>query len=381
MRLRCERIVTPSGTIAGEVSIRGRVIDAVGAASAGADGVIELGDRWLVPGYIDTHVHGGGGAQCNTADPDEIGAMARLHAIHGTTALLATTVAAPVDELETALTAIALNMGEHGGGPVLGAHLEGPFLSVARPGVMDPSAFLAPDEGVLARLLEAGGAAVRMMTLAPELPGAVGLVERLVRARVIPSIGHSDADYEQARLAVRAGARAATHVFNGMRPFHHREPGVLGAVLDLPEVSCELICDGLHVAPAALRLVYRAKGAAGVRLVTDATEAAGMLDGRYRLGGATVEVREGAVTLAGGSAIAGSTLTIDVAVSNAVRFLGIAVEQAVALASANPARLLGLDDRKGAIGVGMDADLVVLDQELLACGTVIGGEWVHGPPS
>ncbi len=246
---------------------------------------------------------------------------------------------------------------------------------------MDPSVFLGPDERVLGRLLEAGGAAVRMMTLAPELPGALGLVERLARAGVIASIGHSDADYEQARAAVRAGARAATHLFNGMRPFHHREPGVLGAVLDLPEVSCELICDGLHVAPAALRLVYRAKGAAGVRLVTDATEAAGMPDGRYRLGSATVEVREGAVTLAGGSAIAGSTLTIDVAVSNAVRFLGITVEQAVALASANPARLLGLDDRKGALAVGMDADLVVLDQELLACGTVIGGEWVHGPPS
>ena len=381
MRLRCERIVTRSGTIAGEVSIRGRVIDAVGAASGGAEEVIELGDRWLVPGYIDTHVHGGGGAHCNTADPDEIAAMARLHAIHGTTALLATTVAAPVDELETALAAIALNVGEHARGPVLGAHLEGPFLSVARPGAMDPSVFLAPDERVLGRLLEAGGAAVRMMTLAPELPGAVGLVERLAGAGVIASIGHSDADYEQARAAVRAGARAATHLFNGMRPFHHREPGVLGAALDLPEVSCELICDGLHVSPAALRLVYRTKGAAGVRLVTDATEAAGMPDGRYSLGGATVEVREGAVTLAGASAIAGSTLTIDVAVSNAVRFLGITVEQAVALASANPARLLGLDDRKGAIGVGMDADLVVLDQELGACGTVIGGEWVHGPPS
>ena len=230
---------------------------------------------------------------------------------------------------------------------------------------------------------------MRLMTLAPELPGALELIGALGVAGVVASIGHSDATYEQTRVAVEAGAHAATHLFNAMRPLHHREPGVLGAVLDLPQVSCELICDGVHVAPAALRLAFRAKGAAGIRLVTDAMQAAGMPDGDYRLGAASVTVAGGRATVAGGGAvagggpvagegrIAGSTLTMDVAVRNAVSFLGVSVERAVALASANPARLLGLQRRKGAIAPGMDADLTVLDGDLTACGTIVAGEWVH----
>ncbi len=238
-----------------------------------------------------------------------------------------------------------------------------------------------PDGRIVERLLAAGGGDMRLMTLAPELPGALELVRALVNADVVASIGHSDATYDQARAAVSAGARAATHTFNAMAPFHHRRPGVLGAVLDLPEISCELICDGIHAEPAALRLAHRAKGSRGVRLVTDAMQAAGMPDGEYRLGAARVRVADGRATLAAGGSIAGSVLTMDCALGNAVRFLDIAVEDAVALASANPARLLGLEHRKGAISPGMDADLTVLDEDLRACATVIGGTWKHGPPS
>lgn len=379
MVLRSQRIATPTGPLAGEVAIDSGRISAISPASGKATpDAIELGERWLVPGYIDTHVHGGGGAQCNTTDPEEVAAMARFHARHGTTALLATTVAAPVEELAGALGAIARCADSEP--TVLGAHLEGPFLSPARPGAMEPSVFVAPDRSILERLLGAGRGAVRMMTLAPELPGGLELVRALAGEGVIPSLGHSDASYGEARAAVDAGVHAATHLFNGMRPFHHREPGILGAALDLPEVSCELICDGVHVDPVALRLVYRAKGPARVRLVTDAMQAAGMSDGRYRLGAATVEVREGVARIAGGKSIAGSTLTMDVAVRNAVRFLELPVPEAIRLASANPAQLLGLGDRKGAIAVGKDADLVVLDHDLLCCGTMVGGDWVHGPP-
>jgi N-acetylglucosamine-6-phosphate deacetylase len=360
IRLRGERIVTPSGTVPGEVVVAdGRIVE-VHPAPRGDPG-------WLVPGYVDLHVHGGGGAQCNTADPDEIAAVARFHATHGTTALLATTVAAPIDELEAALRAIAAT-------GVLGAHLEGPFISRRRPGAMDPETFVDPDPRVLERLLAFGG--VRLMTLAPELPGALELIGLLVQAGVVASLGHSDATYVEAGAAVGAGARAATHLFNAMRPLHHREPGVAGAALDLPELSCELICDGVHADPAALRLAYRAKGLAGIRLATDATEAAGMPDGEYRLGRAAVMVRAGIARTAGGAALAGSTLTMDAAVRNAVRFLGLTVEEAVALASTNPARLLGLGDRKGAIAPGMDADLVVLDDALNVRATMIGGAWV-----
>lgn len=382
MILRSTRIVTPGGVIDGALALHDGLIvsvgDPAGAAAIGGE-VVDAGERWVVPGFIDLHVHGGGGGQCNTADPHEVMTMAGFHARHGTTALLATTVSAPVAELEESCRAIADCVGRRGGAAVLGAHLEGPFISRARPGAMDPATFLDPDLDVFERLRAAGRGTVAMMTLAPELPGGLPLVQAAVRAGIVASLGHSDAGYEQAAAAVRAGAVSATHTFNAMPALHHREPGLLGAVLDLKDVSCELICDGIHVAPPACRLVHRAKGGAGVRLVTDAMQAAGMPDGEYRLGGARVTVSEGRAIIAGGGSIAGSTLTMDSAVANAVAFLGLSVPEAVVLASANPARLIGCADRKGALATGYDADAVVLDETLRACGTLVGGEWVHGP--
>ena len=379
MILASERIVTPDGSHSGELVIENGRIDEVRQRS-GCD-ALDLGRRAVLPGYIDLHVHGGGGAQCNTDDPDEVLSMARFHATHGTTALLATTVAASLEELETALAAIAACTSRTGGAAILGAHLEGPFISRRRPGAMDPSVFIDPDERSVQRLLEAGDGKVRMMTTAPELPGALDVIRDLVAAGIVASVGHSDATYDETRAAAGAGARCATHTFNAMPPLHHREPGLLGAVLDLDELSCELICDGIHVHPAVLRLAFRAKGLSRATLVTDAMQAAGMPDGEYRLGGALVTVSSGRAEIAGGGSIAGSTLTMDAAVRNAVRFLDIALEQASALASENPARLLGIDHRKGKIAPGFDADLTVLDGELRACGTLVAGEWVYGPPN
>lgn len=389
MRLRSQRIVASDGVVGGDVVVRDGVIDSVNATGSGSQAglsgePIELGDRWLVPGFIDVHIHGGGGAQFNTLDVDEVLTAARFHARHGTTGLLATTVAAGVDELVGAVDTVSAAMeasgGVAGGAGLLGVHLEGPFLSRARPGAMDPGVFLDVDEMVVDRLLDAGGGSgggrVRVMTLAPELPGALSLIERLSRSGIVCSLGHSDASYDQAREAVEAGARSATHVFNAMPPLHHRAPGLLGAVLDLPQVDCELVCDGIHVHPAAMRLVRRAKGVEGFHLVTDAMAAAGMADGEYRLGGARVVVSDGRAVLAEGDSIAGSTLTMDVAFANVVSSLGLSVEEAVRVTSRNPAALLGLGVRKGSIAAGFDADLVVLDDELAVCGTMIGGEWV-----
>jgi N-acetylglucosamine-6-phosphate deacetylase len=379
VRLRSERIVTPAGTVAGEVSIQGgRIAGVDRGASASGDGAVDLGGLILAPGYIDTHVHGGGGAQCNSSDPEEIATVARFHSQHGTTSLLATTVAAVPGDLCAALRAIEQSRELAGGASVLGAHLEGPFLSRRRPGAMDPATFLDADAPAAERLLEAGDGIVRLMTLAPELPGALQLIGALVKRGVIASIGHSDASYEDVCAAVGAGARAATHTFNAMSPLHHRRPGVVGAVLDRPEISCELICDGIHVAPAAMRLAYRAKGPAGIRLVTDAMQAAGRPDGEYRLGAARVTVADGRATLADGDSIAGSTLTMDAAVRGAVRWLGLTFEEAIALATVNPARLLGLAGRKGSIAPGLDADLIVLDEDLRARATIVAGAWVHG---
>ncbi len=395
MRLRSERIVGVAGVFAGEVVVADGVIVGLvpggsGSPTGGSGGstggeLVELGDRWLVPGFIDTHVHGGGGAQFNTADPDEVAAVARFHVRHGTTALLATTVSAPVDSLVASVGAIrrAADAGLGAGARVLGAHLEGPCLSPAQPGAMDSGTFIEPASAVVRRLLGAEGGCVRMMTLAPELPGALELIGELVDGGVVASLGHSEASYEQACAAVAAGARSATHVFNAMPALHHRAPGLLGAVLDLPEVSCELICDGEHVSPPVMRLLVHAKGLDGVRLVTDAIEGAGMPDGEYRLGDRPVRVSGSRATVGTGSAgesLAGSMLTMDAAVAGAVRWLGLDVPEAVALASSCPARVLGLGDRLGAIAVGMDADLAVLDEELRACGTLVRGSWVCGPP-
>src|SRR5947209_4071751 len=346
MHLRSERIVTPVGVLAGVVAIEGKAIVEVSRESAVGAGepLLDLDRRWLLPGYIDGHVHGGGGAHCNTSDPEEVMAVVRFHASHGTTALLATTVAAPISSLEDALSTIAsvVDRRPEGTAAVLGSHLEGPFLSRARPGAMDPEWFLDPDPAAASRLLAAGRGTVRMVTLAPELPGALALTRQLAGDGVTVSVGHTDASYEQVEQAVAAGARAATHLFNAMRPLHHREPGALGAVLDLDGISCEMIADGVHVDPVAMRIAHAGKGTAGLRLVTDAMQAAGMPDGEYLLGASPVAVRGGRAEIAGGGSIAGSTLTMDVAVRNTVRFLGVPVADASAMASLNPARLLGI---------------------------------------
>ena len=389
LRLRSRRIVTPGAVIDGEIVIRaGRILSVGPSPSPGAAvpraELIDLGSDWIVPGFIDGHVHGGGGAQCNTDDPDEVTAVAAFHARHGTTALLATTVSAPVSELVPALEAIARARGCTAGATILGAHLEGPFVSASRPGAMDPSSFLAPDAGVLARLLAAEPDLVAMMTLAPELPGAIGLVRELAGRGVIASLGHSEATAAQTRAAIGAGACAVTHTFNAMGPLHHREPALAGVALDRPELSCELIADAVHVSGSALRLAHRAKGTAGIRLVTDAISAAGMLDGDYRLGAMPVRVSDGRARLvaadgSAGDTLAGSTLTMDAAVRIAVRELGVELPDAVTMAAGNPARLLGLTGRKGSIVAGLDADLAVLCADLSTRATLVGGRWALAP--
>ena len=376
------RVVTPEEDHArGWVAVTAGRIDAVGGAADApppAARTLALDGRIVCPGFVDLHVHGGGGGQFTDGDPDACLRAARFHAAHGTTALLATTVTASPQALLAAVRAIADAMAVE---PlIVGAHLEGPWLSHARRGAQDAAHLRPPDPAELAALVEAGGGGVRLVSLAPELPGAIATIEAAVAAGAVAALAHTDATYDQASAAIDAGARHAVHTFNGMRPLHHREPGVIGAVLDRPEVGCELIADGLHVHPAAIRLVARAKGPDGVVLVTDAIEAAGLGDGDYRLGGEAVEVRDGRAVTPDGS-LAGSTLTMDAAVRNAHRWLGVPLGDAVALASRNPARVLGLDGRKGRLAAGHDADLVVLDEALRPVATMAGGRWATAPPS
>jgi N-acetylglucosamine-6-phosphate deacetylase len=309
------------------------------------------------------HVHGGGGAQFMSGDPEECRRAAAFHVRHGTTALLATTLTASREQLLAAVRGIAAAADR----AIVGVHLEGPWLSPQRPGAQDAAHLREPDPLELDALLAAGR--VRLVSLAPELPGALALIERIVAAGALAALAHTDATYEQAVAGIEAGARHAVHVFNAMRPLHHRAPGVIGAVLDRGDVTCEVIADGHHVHPAVVRLLARAKGPDATVLVTDAIEAAGLPDGPYRLGDAPVEVRDGRALTPSGH-LAGSTLTLDAAVRNACAW-DIPLEDALRMASTTPAAVLGL--RKGRIAPGYDADLAVLDATLHPVATMVGG--------
>jgi N-acetylglucosamine-6-phosphate deacetylase len=338
---------------------------------------VDVAGDWLTPGYVDVHVHGGAGGDVMAPDRADRDAVRRVHARHGTTAMLASTVSRPVDELHDAVTRLAEDIDRPPSDPIarlVGIHLEGPFLSRVRRGAHQETALRPPDPVETDALLEAGRGHVRTITIAPELPGALELIRRLVAAGVTVAVGHTDADAATVRAAVDAGARAITHTFNGMQPLHHRRPGVVGMAMDLPQLTCELIFDLVHVHPVAARALVHAAGADRVCLVTDAMAATGMSDGTYELGGQTVDVVGGQVRLQGASTLAGSTLTMATAVENAVAHLGIPVPTAVAMATAIPAALLpGVD--VGRLHVDGPADLVRLDEV-----GHLRGVWISGHP-
>jgi N-acetylglucosamine-6-phosphate deacetylase len=384
------RVVTPAGILdPGWVLVADARIAAVGQgapptpAGAGprlavpdpAGRTEDLDGRWVVPGFVDLHVHGGGGASASS-DPEEILGAAAFHRRHGTTRTLVSLVTGALDSLRAQAAAVAdlVEAGPAGTAHVVGSHLEGPFISPRRRGAHDPDYLLAPDPDVLADLLDAGRGTVRMVTLAPELPGALDLVRQVVDAGAIAAIGHTDATYAQAAAAVDAGATVATHLFNAMSGLHHRDPGAAAAALDRPEVVCELINDGVHLHDATVRLGFTAAGPGRVALVTDATVAAGMPDGRYQLGSMLVEVAGGEAHVADGGAIAGSTATMDAVVRRTVA-AGVPLPVAVEAAATTPARTLGLAGRTGFIAPGVDADLVILDEDLTVTAVMALGSW------
>jgi len=359
------RVLTPDGVVTGSVSIADGRIASLDADN-GSEGMA-LAGALVVPGFVDIHVHGGGGHDMTASAQDMADAVA-FHRGHGTTTSLVSLVTAPVDALCEQLS-WAADLAD--AGEIAGAHLEGPFLSQVRCGAQNPDHLLDPDLGAFARMVEAARGHLKVITIAPELPGALDLVDAAVQAGVIAAVGHTDSSYEQATAAFERGATLATHLFNGMRPIHHREPGPVLASLDAG-VPCEAINDGIHLHPAVLREVL-ARGTDRLVLITDAIDAAGVGDGEYVLGGQQVWVKDGAARLANGS-LAGSSLTMDAAFARAVRD-GVPLEVASTAASANPARVLGLADR-GRLAVGARADLLVLDADHGVRRVMRGGEWL-----
>jgi N-acetylglucosamine-6-phosphate deacetylase len=366
------RVVTPDGVFTDAwVHVEGGVIASVTRSRPAVDAPVhDLEGAWLLPGFLDLHMHGGGGHGVADSRNAMEGAVA-FHRRHGTTATLVSLMTAPVNDLceQLGWAADLTRRGPSARGHVLGAHVEGPFLSPRRSGAQNPAHMIAPEAGVLDRLLTAAAGSLRVITLAPELDGALPLIAALNEQGVIVALGHSDAGYEEAVAAIRVGATHMTHLFNAMPPLHHRAPGLVGAALEA-DISCELINDGRHVHPAVVRLVARAISCPV--LVTDAIAATGVGDGTLMLGGQEVRVHAGEARLAGTASLAGSTLTMSEALRRAVRDSGLSIEQASAAASANPARVLGLQASFGTIAPRRRADLVVLDDDLQV---MAGGAW------
>lgn len=339
----------------------------------------DLGGAWVLPGFVDVHVHGGGGFSFTEGGAEDARGAALFHRAHGSTRIIASLVTAPADELAGR---VALLAGLADDGLIDGIHLEGPFLSAARCGAQDPRYLIAPDTELFETLHKAARGHLKVITIAPELDGATELIRAATAAGVVASAGHTDASYEITVQAIGAGITHATHLFNGMRPLDHRQPGPAGALLER-QVTCEAISDGTHLHDAAIRLIARAAGPGNLVLVTDAMAAAGMPDGGYRLGQQAVTVSGGVARLASGTpgagSIAGSTATMAHVVRRAITSAGLPVTDVAAAAATTPARVAGLSSVTGAIEPGLAADLVVLDDTFRLVRTMARGTWVPTP--
>lgn len=341
--------------------------------------LLDFPDLILAPGFIDIHIHGGAGRDAMEADEAALAQIERQLVQHGVTAYLPTTVTASQEKILNTLSGLGKLIGHanknRGRAIPLGIHLEGPFISHEKRGVHPPQDLLPPSPQALERFWQASAGTIRMMTIAPELAGATETIRYARTLGVHSSLGHSNATYQQAQSGIAAGADHATHTFNAMRPLDHRDPGILGAVLENDDLTADIIADGIHVHPSTLNLFLRAKGAERAILITDAISATDMPDGIYSLGGLEVQVSNGRCEYQG--RLAGSVLTLDRAIRNVMSFAGWKLQQAVRLATLNPAQRLGITDKRGLLAPGRRADLVVLTHEGQVAHTIIGGEMTN----
>lgn len=329
---------------------------------------------WVVPGFIDVHVHGGFGHDFMDATQECLDGITRFHGQNGTTSMLATTVTGPHDALSRVLEAVSsYRSKETPYAQLIGVHLEGPFISHKWPGAQNPEFIVPPQKQWLQDWTQQYPGLIKMLTLAPETEGAYELIEWLKANGIVAAAGHTDATYEVIEEAVEHGLKHAVHTFNAMTGLHHRKPGTVGAVLTDDRISAEIIADGFHVHPGAIRLLTRAKQNHNLMLITDAMSAAGLGNGQYSLGGLAVTVKDGMATLTEGNSLAGSTLTMISAFRYMVNTVGISVQEASVLASGNPARMLGMDDKLGSLAAGKQADILLLTPDL-----DISSIWVKG---
>jgi N-acetylglucosamine-6-phosphate deacetylase len=359
----------------GWIEVAGGTVTAIGEGPSSRSADHELGSATIAPGFVDTHVHGGAGGNFSAAAHSETAVAVAFHRRHGSTRLVASLVTAAPQDLLSQVRSLAQDVAS---GLLDGIHLEGPWLSTRRCGAHQPALMRDPDPAEIDRVLEAGGGAIRMVTIAPERDGALAAIKQFVDAGVVAAVGHTEASYDQTKAAIEAGATVGTHLFNAMRPIGTREPGPVIALLEDPRVTVELITDGVHVDPALYRHVCRSVGPDRVSLVTDSMAASGMSDGRYRLGPLDVDVVDGVARVSGSDTIAGSTATMDHQLRFALRHSGLPRDEALLAAarqaSVNPARALGLES--AGLEPGAAADLVVLDADLAVARVMRRGAWL-----
>jgi N-acetylglucosamine-6-phosphate deacetylase len=376
------RLYTPAEEIPNPLLVveDGRISEVLSRSTKDVPGntaLVDFGDAVLAPGFVDIHMHGGAGLDVMRASPSELPRLGKFLTTHGVTGYFPTTVAAPLDATCAALERLAdaIEAAATGSDLVqarpLGIHLEGPFLSHKRRGVHPPENLVSPTVEIFQRLWQAARGHVRMLTIAPEIPGAMEVIAEAARRKVCVSIGHSDAEMPVAQDAVKAGARHATHTFNAMRPLDHRDPGIIGEVLTDDRLSADIIVDGIHVAPAVVRLFLQAKGRERAVLITDAISATGMPDGRYELGPILVDVKDGKCTSNG--SLAGSVLTMDRAVRNVTQFSNWSLRDAVRAATLNPAMAVGLSGHYGVLAPGAAGDFIVLSPAGQVLKTIVRG--------
>jgi N-acetylglucosamine-6-phosphate deacetylase len=379
--LHTARALTPTTEIPNAgILIRDGVIESIGPREGMSlpPGAQEIAapQQTAVPGFVDVHIHGAGGHDVMAGTEEALAGVARTIARHGTTSFVATTVTASPDDICRSVEGIARfittqHETDEPRAEVLGVHYEGPFISAARRGVHPKEWIQLPSADLLEKFLHSASGNARILTIAPELLGAAPCIDAARKAGLVVAMGHTDATYEQARAAISRGVHHAVHVYNAMRPFSHRDSGVIGAVLTSLDVTAELIADGVHVEEAAMRILLQAKGPGCVILVSDGISATGMPDGNYMLGKFEVTVSGGVCRNSEGK-LAGSTLTLDRGLRNIVG-LGVPLHDAVGMLTANPARLLGIEFKKGALRTGADADIVLLDE-----GLQVMKVWVRG---
>lgn len=360
-------LVVEGGRIA-KIGTRGEA-----ALPAGIE-IHDFEEATLAPAFFDVHIHGAAGHDIMEGTPEALSTIGKFLASRGTGAFFATTVSAPVDATLRSLEGLAKVIAQapvEGEAKPVGIHLEGPFLSHSKRGAHPPDRLLPPDIAVFDRMCEAAEGNVRLITLAPELPGAAELTAHATSRGVRVSVGHSDALASDTRRAIAAGAASATHTYNAMRVMDHRDPGILEVVLTTDELYAELICDGIHNMPELVRLWWRTKGPERAILVTDAMSATGMPDGEYKLGGFPVQVANGRAMI--GNVLAGSVLTLDKALANFLKFTGATLEQGLRLMTVNPAAMTGFGEKAGSLKVGGPADFIAVDAKGKLVGSVIGG--------